>query len=281
MMKIFRTASRQVLVQFETEWFELPLPDWDAWFCQDQLFQKTLDMLATAIKCEGPHDPGKLDLLPPIGSQELWACGVTYMRSRSARMEESQSSGGGDFYDKVYDADRPEIFFKSTADRVRGPCAALRTRQDSTWDVPEPELTLALSATGQINGYTIGNDMSSRSIEGENPLYLPQAKTYDGCASLGPCLFLTPKPLPQGTAIAMTIERQGVVVFQGETSIDHMKRSLVELVGWLFRELSFARGVYLMTGTGIVPDSNFTLEPGDEVRIHIDPIGCLMNRVER
>jgi 2-dehydro-3-deoxy-D-arabinonate dehydratase len=217
---------------------------------------------------------------PPIGSQEVWACGVTYLRSRDARMEESESAGGDVFYDMVYDADRPEIFFKSTPHRVVGSGGGVRIRRDSTWDVPEPEFTLAVSANGRIFGYTIGNDMSSRSIEGENPLYLPQAKVYDGCAALGPRLVLGELP-PRETGISLEIRRGGDVVFSGETALDQIKRSFQELVQYLFRDNSFPVGVYVMTGTGIVPGDGFTLAPGDEVAITIDPIGTLTNHVVR
>lgn len=218
--------------------------------------------------------------LAPIGSQEVWACGVTYLRSREARMVESEPAGGDVFYDMVYDADRPEIFFKSTPHRVAGPGGAVRIRHDSTWDVPEPELTLAVNAFGQIFGDTIGNDMSSRSIEGENPLYLPQAKMYDGSAALGPRLVIGPRPGPD-TAITMAISRGGDEVFSGATSVGRIKRSFEELVEYLFRDNSFPHGAYVMTGTGIVPDDDFTLEPGDEVTIAIDGIGTLTNHVVR
>ena len=217
---------------------------------------------------------------PPIGSQEVWACGVTYLRSRDARMEESESAGGDVFYDLVYDADRPEIFFKATPHRVVGDGGAVRIRHDSTWDVPEPEFTLAVSAAGRIIGYTIGNDMSSRSIEGENPLYIPQAKVYDGSAALGPRLVLGDLP-PLDTRISVEIRRADEVVFAGETALERIKRSFDELVGYLFRDNSFPNGVFVMTGTGIVPGDGFTLAPGDEVAITIDPVGTLTNHVVR
>lgn len=217
---------------------------------------------------------------PPIGTQEVWACGVTYRRSREARMVESESAGGDVFYDLVYDADRPEIFFKATPNRVVGHGGAVRIRQDSTWDVPEPELTLAVNADGRIFGHTIGNDMSSRSIEGENPLYLPQAKLYDGCAALGPRLVIGPRPGPD-TTISMDIARGGATVFSGETSVGQIKRSFDELVEYLFRDNSFPAGALVMTGTGVVPGDDFTLEPDDVVSISIDGIGQLVNRVIR
>ena len=215
---------------------------------------------------------------PPIGSQEVWACGVTYLRSRDARMVESERSGGDVFYDLVYDAERPEVFFKATPHRVVGPGDGVRIRADSTWNVPEPELTLAVSPTGRIIGYTIGNDMSSRSIAGDNPLYVPQAKVYDGSAALGPRLVLGAPPSAD-TAIALDVRRDGASVFAGETTLRHMTRTFDELVSYVFRDNSFPGGVFVMTGTGIVPDDDFTLEPGDVVSISMDGVGTLRNHV--
>jgi 2-dehydro-3-deoxy-D-arabinonate dehydratase len=220
------------------------------------------------------------DVLPPLVSQELWACGVTYLRSKLGRQEESKDAGGGDFYARVYEADRPEVFFKSTAHRVVGVLGKVRIRKDSTWDVPEPELTLVVSSSGKIIGYTIGNDMSSRSIEGENPLYLPQAKTYDACAAVGPCIYVTDKPLPADTMIYLYIKRDGKKVFTGEVPISQMKRTPEELTSFVFRECSFPHGCLIMTGTGIVPANDFTLKSGDEIEIAIDHIGVLVNTVE-
>jgi 2-dehydro-3-deoxy-D-arabinonate dehydratase len=221
-------------------------------------------------------------LLPPIGSQEVWAAGVTYYRSREARMEESKDAGGGSFYDRVYHADRPELFFKSMPSRVAGHRGEIRIRRDSAWNVPEPELTLFMSSAGTIEGFTIGNDVSSRSIEGENPLYLPQAKTYQFSAAIGPAL-LVPDPgsggLPAESAIRLQIERSGALVFSGSTTLAQIKRRFDELAQWLFRETDFPQGVYLMTGTGIVPPDDFTLQPGDRVSISIDMIGTLVNIV--
>jgi 2-dehydro-3-deoxy-D-arabinonate dehydratase len=219
------------------------------------------------------------ELLVPIVRQEIWAAGVTYYRSKNARMEESKDAGGGDFYDKVYDAERPEIFFKATAARTVGHLGTVHIRQDSTWDVPEPELTLFINSKGQIAGYTIGNDMSSRSIEGENPLYLPQAKTYDNSAAIGPCLYLTDSEINKEGNITLEIARKEKTVFSDTISINQIKRTHKELVEFLFRECSFNHGVYLMTGTGIVPPNDFTLKSGDEIRISIDPIGTLVNYV--
>ena len=221
----------------------------------------------------------KAKILAPIGSQEVWAAGVTYYSSRLARMEESKDAGGGDFYSRVYQAERPEIFFKATPARVVGHGQPFRIRKDSEWDVPEPELTLFATSSGKIVAYTIGNDVSSRSIEGENPLYLPQAKTFDQCACLGPGLYVPEEPISMDSAVVIQIERGGKLVFKGETSLSKMKRTPEELIEFLFRETSFAHGVFLMTGTGIVPGSDFTLESEDIVSITIDLIGTLVNSV--
>ncbi len=215
----------------------------------------------------------------PIGSQEVWAAGVTYYRSRDARMDEARESGGATFYDRVYDADRPELFFKSTPQRVVGPGGIVRVRRDSTWSVPEPELVLVIDAAGHVVGYTAGNDMSARDIEGANPLYLPQAKVYDGSCAIGPGVLFTEEPLPPTTAIRLSIVRNGVVAFEGETTTGQIKRGFDELAGWLTREASFPVGCYLFTGTGIVPPDAFTLASGDEIAIAIDGIGTLTNRV--
>jgi 2-dehydro-3-deoxy-D-arabinonate dehydratase len=218
-------------------------------------------------------------VLAPIGAQEVWAAGVTYERSRAARIDESTDAGGGSFYDRVYDADRPELFLKATPHRVAAPGGAVRIRGDSKWNVPEPELTLAINSAGAIFGYTIGNDMSSRDIEGENPLYLPQAKIYAGSVALGPRLVVTATLPAPDTAIAMEIVRAGAVVFAGSTEVARIRRPLASLVDWLFREDEFPHGCYLLTGTGVVPADDFTLEVGDEVRITIDPVGTLVNHV--
>ena len=218
-----------------------------------------------------------IKMVAPIDSQEVWASGVTYLRSKVARMDESED--GGDFYDKVYAASRPELFFKSTPSRVVGHSQPVRIRRDSTWNVPEPELTLVLSSSGKVVGYTIGNDMSSRSIEGENPLYLPQAKVYDGSCAIGPSILVAGDVnLPE--SIQMTIVRSKRTVFSGATSTRNIARPLEELADFLFREMSFPHGVFLMTGTGIVPPDDFTLSVGDVVRITIDQIGTLENTVE-
>lgn len=226
-----------------------------------------------------PEEPPD-ELLAPIGTQEVWAAGVTYLRSRDARATESRDSGAAAFYDQVYDAARPELFFKATPHRVVGPGGTVRVRADSEWDVPEPELALVLDRSGRIVGHTIGNDMSSRSIEGANPLYLPQAKVYRGCCALGPTIMLTEQPPGPATAIEMTIRRGDVDVFAGRTTVAQMKRSFQELAEWLFRADDFPSGAFLLTGTGIVPPDDFTLAAGDEVAITMSDVGTLRNHVE-
>ncbi len=217
-------------------------------------------------------------LLPPIDAQEVWAAGVTYKRSQTARMEESEAAAS--CYDRVYQSPRPEIFFKATPHRVRGSGEALRIRQDATWNVPEPELALVLSPQLRIVGFTIGNDMSSRDIEGDNPLYLPQAKMYDQCCGLGPWITLADAMPPrEQIGIQLQITRGGQVVFDQQTSVREMARTFEDLVQWLGRDNSFPHGAFLLTGTGIVPDSDFTLAPADEVRISIDGIGTLTNSI--
>ena len=218
--------------------------------------------------------------LAPIDQQEIWAAGVTYRRSKEARMEESKESGGANFYDKVYDAERPELFFKALPHRVAGPNESVYIRRDSTWNVPEPELTLFINSDGNIQGYTIGNDMSSRSIEGENPLYLPQAKIYDRSAALGPALLVTEGPIAPETMIRMEIRRNGKTVFSDGAPISRMKRSHTELASYLFRECTFPHGCFLMTGTCVVPGNDFTLQPDDAVEIQIEGIGTLNNTVQ-
>ncbi len=223
--------------------------------------------------------PALSELLAPLGSQEVWAAGVTYFRSRDARMEESKDSGGGDFYAKVYDAERPELFFKAPPYRVVGPGAQVRIRSDAKWNVPEPELTLVINDRGSIVGYTAGNDMSSRDIEGENPLYLPQAKVYDGSCAIGPCVYISSEPLAPDTEIKISIYRKGAAVFRDATQIRKIKRSFSDLVKYLYRETSFPYGCLLMTGTGIVPPNDLTLHHGDEIEITMEPIGTLRNVV--
>lgn len=218
------------------------------------------------------------EVLAPIDQQEVWAAGVTYKRSQAARMEESEAAA--DCYDRVYASARPEIFFKATPHRVSGPGQPLRIRVDSEWNVPEPELTLVMNSRLDLVGFTIGNDMSSRDIEGENPLYLPQAKVYDACCGLGPCITLAEAmPPTKEIGIRLTITRNDAAVFAGETSIAEMARSFGDLIEWLGRDQTFPQGVMLLTGTGIIPDNSFTLRPGDVVAISIDGVGDLVNTI--
>ena len=217
-------------------------------------------------------------LLPPIDAQEVWAAGVTYKRSQTARMEESEAAAS--CYDRVYNSPRPEIFFKATPHRVRGTHAPLRIRQDAKWNVPEPELALVLAPDLRIVGFTIGNDMSSRDIEGDNPLYLPQAKMYDQCCGLGPWITLAEAMPPrEAIDIELRITRGGQVVFQQQTGVREMARCFEEQVQWLGRDNSFPAGAFLLTGTGIVPDSSFTLAVDDMVDIAISGIGMLSNSI--
>lgn len=217
-------------------------------------------------------------LLAPVDQQETWAAGVTYKRSQIARMEESET--GASHYDRVYTAARPELFFKATPNRVVHPGEPVRVRADSRWSVPEPEFTLVLNPKLEIVGYTIGNDMSARDIEGENPLYLPQAKVYRQCCALGPAIRLATEPLDlAGTRIELTILRGGETAFQGETNLGQLNRSLPELADWLGKEDDFPTGAFLLTGTGIVPHDEFTLRDGDEVVISVTGIGTLRNPV--
>ncbi|WP_057937073.1 fumarylacetoacetate hydrolase family protein [Algoriphagus resistens] len=280
-MKIYKLLTGTLLLH-ENQVFFGPEINWDTMLAQENLkefLKKESKTWKTLSKEEGEELIAK-GILAPMGNQEIWAAGVTYFRSRTARMEESQDAGGADFYDKVYNADRPELFFKATASRVSAPGAAVNIRKDSTWDVPEPELTLVVSPSGKIQGYTCGNDMSSRSIEGENPLYLPQAKVYAGCAAIGPCLYITDKDLEETANIRLEIFRGDVLAFVGETPLTQLKRKPQELADWLFRANTFPIGCFLMTGTGIVPD-DFTLEVGDRIRIGIDEIGVLENFIEK
>lgn len=218
-------------------------------------------------------------LLPPVERQEVWAAGVTYLRSKKARMEESDFSATP--YDRVYAAPRPELFFKSLPEKVVGVGEAVGIRSDSKWNVPEPELALVINARGRIAGYTIGNDMSSRDIEGENLLYLPQAKTYHRSCALGPFIRVGVSEAEARTwSVALRVSRDDDVAFDGQTSIANIKRPFDELAGYLFRSQRFPHGAVLLTGTGIVPGNDFTLQPRDCVRIEISGIGVLENRVE-
>ncbi len=276
-MKVYKTTNG-ALLESEAGIFEVDIQNWDEFINDDNLFEKIKKLIASGSYVKKNFIDENF-IQAPVGNQELWACGVTYLRSKVGRQEESQVSGGADFYAKVYEADRPEVFFKATAHRIVGHDKKVRIRKDSTWDVPEPELTLVVTSNGKIVGYTIGNDMSSRSIEGENPLYLPQAKTYDGCAAVGPCIFVTNQPLDMNARIQLEIKRNSNIEFTDIITINQMKRSVEELVSFVYRECTFPYGCLIMTGTGIVPGNEFTLQSGDEIRITIDYIGTLVNLV--
>lgn len=279
-MKLYRTV-RGYLIEEKDQFFSCEenawtTTSWDALLIRDDLEQH----LRAALPGLKPvQAPALSDVEAPIGNQEVWGAGVTYMRSREARMEESKSAGGGDFYDRVYNAPRPELFFKATPQRVVGPEDLVAIRDDSSWSVPEPELALLITPAGKITGYTIGNDMSSRDIEGENPLYLPQAKTYSRSCALGPCILVSDAPISRSSEIKLEILRSGDTVFAGVTSLQSMKRELPELAEYLMRNNAFPAGAFLMTGTGIIPPDEFTLHMGDEIRISITGIGTLINRV--
>lgn len=275
-MKLYKTRYGAVL-EDNGMYYRLPENDWDVLLDRDdhEAILTGMSRHSTGVAYFNPVT----DALAPIGRQEVWAAGVTYYRSRTARMEEAKTAGGGDFYQRVYEAARPELFLKATPHRVAGNGGGVRIRRDSQWNVPEPELTLAINSFGQIIGYTIGNDMSSRDIEGENPLYLPQAKVYSQSCALGPAILISNQPLAPRTEIIMEIERDGRVEFRGVTDLGNLKRSPEELVEYLFRDNSFPYGCFLLTGTGIVPPDDFTLQEGDEIRITIEPIGTLINHV--
>ena len=272
-MKLYRTASG-IFAEEDEAVYRVDAEDWNELLNSSNLVER----LASACAGRRAELPSG-GVLSPVDLQEVWAAGVTYYRSRDARMEESQAAGGGDFYDRVYAATRPELFFKSAGWRVVGSGGTVRIRKDATWSIPEPELTLVANSRGEMIGLTIGNDMSSRDIEGENPLYLPQAKVYNGSCAVGPCILLTPGPADRAAKIELEIERQGVSVVSGSTTLTELKREPAELLDYLFRELDFPHGVFLMTGTGVVPPAEFTLEEGDVVRISIDGIGVLENVV--
>ncbi|MBX2876359.1 MAG: fumarylacetoacetate hydrolase family protein [Saprospiraceae bacterium] len=273
-MRIFRKGAL-TLLEHEGKWYQSKQL-WNDLIKQPNLYQRLKAQLSL---WQAIDFPDLTDIDAPIGEQEVWASGVTYLRSKAARMEESKDAGGGDFYDRVYDANRPELFFKSPSYRVVAPGGTVNIRRDSDWNVPEPELTLLISQTGTIEGYTCGNDMSSRSIEGENPLYLTQAKVYDGSASIGPGILVQEEALDRDTNIQLTILRQGETVFQDSIKVTQIKRSFQELVEYLYLASSFENGCFLMTGTGIIPPDEFTLLEHDEVQISIDGIGTLINYV--
>ncbi len=283
-MEIIRIykISEGLLVAYRGQYY-LEKQSWNGFVNRKGLFQHIVAELQerTPLKSTEAETLLKNELTAPLDTQEVWAAGVTYYRSRTARMEESEVSGGATFYDKVYVAERPELFFKATARRVSGHGQTVYIRKDSSWDVPEPELTLFISSEGSIEGYTVGNDMSSRSIEGENPLYLPQAKIYEKCAGLGPCLMVPDGPIPSDTHIRMSIYRNGEILYADSVQISQMKRSHQELADFLFRGCAFPEGCYLMTGTCLVPDNDFTLQENDRVEISIDHIGTLVNHVQK
>jgi len=278
-MKIYKSTTG-ILIESNGNIYVSKHDSWDSFINQDNLYKNLEAELAGSTSLGGIEVLKHKIIQAPIQNQEIWAAGVTYTRSRDARMEESKDTGGGSFYDKVYDALRPELFFKATPHRCIGPGGKVRIRKDSTWNVPEPELTLVVNRRGEIIGYTAGNDMSSRSIEGENPLYLPQAKTYDGSAAIGPCVYVSDSPISPDTKIGMQIKRKGVVLYADEVGISKMKRGHTELTEFLFRECSFPQGCLLMTGTCLVPPNDFTLQSADEIIIRIDHIGELQNFVE-
>jgi 2-dehydro-3-deoxy-D-arabinonate dehydratase len=281
-MKLYKT-TQGTLLESDGDFFVID-EQWDALVNNDGLESYLKSKMVGSEKIDKLESNDWLsegNILPPIGQQEVWAAGVTYLKSRDARMEESQSSGGASLYDKVYDAERPELFFKAVASRVSGHLQQVYIRKDSSWDVPEPELTLFINAKGIIQGYTIGNDMSSRSIEGENALYLPQAKIYEKSAALGPCLYISATPIAGTAAIKMSISRDGKELFKDETTVSRIKRTFTELTEFLFSECDFPQGCFLMTGTCLVPPVTFTLQVGDRVEISIDHIGTMINTIAK
>lgn len=273
-MKLYRTL-RGSIIEHQGQFFAAPDGSWDELIMRQDLASQlgSFKPLTTSFA------EFENSLLPPIGSQEVWASGVTYYRSRNARMEEAKVAGGGDFYERVYVAERPELFMKATPNRVVGHRGKVAIRRDATWSVPEPELTLLANAGGSIVGYTIGNDMSSRDIEGENPLYLPQAKVYDRSCALGPGILLATEPIPTSTEIHLQILRKGKAVFSGSTALTEIKRKFSTLLEYLYRDNTFPSGCFLLTGTGIVPPDDFTLQHHDEIHITITGIGTLINTV--
>ena len=278
-MKLYK-LSEGIVLQHQNISYLLHY-EWDALINRDALYGYLAEIIPELPILPEETAAAHINegLLPPIGRQEVWAAGVTYLRSREARMEESADLGAADLYDKVYAAERPELFFKSMPYRVAGHQQKVYIRRDSAWNVPEPELTLFINAKGNIQGYTIGNDMSSRSIEGENALYLPQAKIFERSASLGPCLYVPAEAIDANTAIKMNIRRNDIEVYRDETNISRMKRTFTELAGYLYRECDFPDGSFLMTGTCLVPPNDFTLQEQDIVSISIDGIGTLVNTV--
>ena len=264
------------IVEDQGRYFDLHEETLDALLAEDNLYGYLASLIA---ECEPLAYLDLSTLQPPIEHQEVWAAGVTYYRSRSARIEESKDSGGGSFYDRVYSAERPELFFKAQGHQVAGPNSPVRIRSDANWSVPEPELVLVINPHGVIVGYSIGNDVSSRDIEGANPLYLPQAKVYDRSCALGPGILIQREPMPVHTQIALEIVREGSAVFAGSVALSEMKRDPQTLVEYLYRDQSFPYGCFLLTGTGIIPPDDFTLHSSDLIGITIDGIGTLSNSV--
>ncbi|HYE20528.1 MAG TPA: fumarylacetoacetate hydrolase family protein [Tepidisphaeraceae bacterium] len=274
-MRLYRTSADWLVETDDGSARALPGFDFDAWLASTD---PAADLRALAATASAAAAPVPAAPLMPIGTQEIWAVGVTYQRSKVARMEESQNAKSA--YDLVYDAPRPELFFKATPSRTRGPGQPVTLRHDTKWIVPEPELALVISSRGKLVGYTIGNDMSCRDIEGENLLYLPQAKTWNGCCALGPCILLAGDGADvRASEIRITITRDGSAAFTGSVQVSQIKRTFEELIGYLFRDQSFPGGVILLTGTGIVPPNEFSLRSGDGIRIEIDGIGTLENPV--
>lgn len=272
-MLLYRT-TQGCFIQTQNSWHAVPESNWDALL---EVVGLSAYLAQIATTTPAVDAPAPESILAPIVSQEVWAAGVTYFRSRTARMEESKDAGGGSFYDRVYAAERPEIFFKATPQRVAHPGQAMHLRSDSKWMVPEPELTLCINSRGEIIGYTVGNDLSCRDIEGENPLYLPQAKCFKLCAALGPAILIQNEAPAPTTRIHLQIDRAGAAAFEGGTTVSQLKRTPAELAGFLFRDNTFPTGTFLMTGTGIVPGDEFTLQSGDVISITIDGIGTLVN----
>jgi 2-dehydro-3-deoxy-D-arabinonate dehydratase len=275
---LYRTLDETngLFVEQDGAFFSVPERSLDVLLARDDLHVYLASLISDG---HASKDFDAARIGAPIENQEVWASGVTYYRSRSARIEESKNAGGGDFYDRVYSAERPELFFKAVAHKVAGTNSEVRIRSDATWSVPEPELTLVVNPRGEIVGYTIGNDMSSRDIEGSNPLYLPQAKVYDRSCALGPGILIQKERLGPDTQISLEILRAGYSEFSASILLAEMKRDPRVLVEYLYRDQSFPCGCFLLTGTGIVPPDTFTLQSGDEIRISISGIGTLINRV--
>jgi 2-dehydro-3-deoxy-D-arabinonate dehydratase len=276
-MHLYRT-TKGFLLNADRKFFTVHGTDFDELLNLPNLYDHLVEV---SHKVPATEPPLPEDILAPVGTQEIWAAGVTYERSREGRREESKESGAAVFYSKIYEAERPEIFFKAPGWRAIGPGGKIRVRKDARWSVPEPELVLVINADQQIIGYTLGDDVSSRDIEGENPLYLPQAKVYDGSCALGPAIYVTNQPLDLNVEITLVVERSDKPVFQGSVPLARIRRSFTELVEYLYLELDFPVGALLFTGTGIVPPNDFTLVSGDVVRIAATPIGELVNEVSQ